>query len=39
MMALTSAEAAAITGLDERAIRKDVEHGILDANPRHASRR
>lgn len=31
MLALTSTEAAALTGLDERAVRKDVEHGILDA--------
>lgn len=38
MMALTSTEAAAITGLDERAVRKDVEHGILEAGspPRFA---
>jgi uncharacterized protein (DUF433 family) len=26
---LTAAEVAALTGLDERAVRKDVEHGIL----------
>lgn len=30
MLALTTAEAAALTGLDERTVRKDVEHGILD---------
>ena len=38
MFALTSTEAAALTGLDERAVRKDVEHGILDAGspPRFA---
>lgn len=38
MLALTSTEAAALTGLDERAVRKDVEHGILDAGspPRFA---
>lgn len=38
VLALTAAEAAAITGLDERAVRKDVEHGILDAGtpPRFA---
>lgn len=30
MNALTPAEAAALTGRDERAVRKDVEHGILD---------
>lgn len=31
MHALTTTEAAALTGLDERAVRKDVEHGILRA--------
>jgi uncharacterized protein (DUF433 family) len=38
MLALTTTEAAALTGLDERAVRKDVEHGILDAGspPRFA---
>jgi uncharacterized protein (DUF433 family) len=38
MLALTPTEAAALTGLDERAVRKDVEHGILDAGtpPRFA---
>jgi len=38
MLALTTAEAAALTGLDERTVRKDVEHGILDAGspPRFA---
>jgi uncharacterized protein (DUF433 family) len=38
MLALTSTEAAALTGLDERTVRKDVEHGILDAGspPRFA---
>ena len=38
MLALTATEAAALTGLDERAVRKDVEHGILDAGspPRFA---
>jgi uncharacterized protein (DUF433 family) len=38
MLALTTPEAAALTGLDERAVRKNVEHGILDAGspPRFA---
>ena len=38
MLALTSTEAAALTGLEERAVRKDVEHGIVDAGspPRFA---
>ena len=38
MFALTATEAAALTGRDERAVRKDVEHGILDAGspPRFA---
>lgn len=38
MRALTTTEATALTGLDERAVRKDVEHGILDAGtpPRFA---
>lgn len=38
MLALTTTEAAALTGLDERTVRKDVEHGILDAGspPRFA---
>ncbi len=38
MLALTTTEAAALTGLDERAVRKDVEHGILDTGspPRFA---
>lgn len=38
MLALTTTEAAALTGLDERAVRKDVEHGILDVGspPRFA---
>lgn len=38
MLALTTTEAAAFTGRDERAVRKDVEHGILDAGspPRFA---
>jgi uncharacterized protein (DUF433 family) len=38
MIALTTTEAAALTGLDERSVRKDVEHGILDAGspPRFA---
>ena len=31
MHGLTSTEAAALTGLDERTVRKDVEHGILQA--------
>ncbi|MEQ1566921.1 MAG: DUF433 domain-containing protein [Myxococcota bacterium] len=37
-MLLTTTEAAALTGLDERAVRKDVEHGILDVGspPRFA---
>jgi uncharacterized protein (DUF433 family) len=38
MLALTTTEAAALTGLDERTVRKDVEHGILNAGspPRFA---
>ncbi len=38
MLSLTATEAAALTGMDERAVRKDVEHGILDAGspPRFA---
>jgi hypothetical protein len=31
MLALTATEVAALTGLDERAIRKDLEHGIVEA--------
>lgn len=31
MLALTATEVAALTGLDERAIRKDLEHGIVQA--------
>lgn len=38
MLALTTAEAAAFTGLDEKSIRKDVEQGVVDAGspPRFA---
>lgn len=38
LFALATTEAAALTGLDERAVRKDVEHGILYAGtpPRFA---
>lgn len=38
MHALTTTEAAALTGLDERSVRREVEHGILDAGspPRFA---
>lgn len=38
MVTLTATEAAALTGIDERAVRKDVEHGILEVGspPRFA---
>ena len=38
MLALTPTEAAAFTGLDERTVRKEVEHGILEVGspPRFA---
>lgn len=40
MLALTTAEAAAFTGLDEKSIRKDVEQGVVEAGspPRFAER-
>lgn len=38
MVALSTTEAAALMGVDERTVRKEVEHGILDAGspPRFA---
>jgi uncharacterized protein (DUF433 family) len=38
MLTLTTTEVAALTGLDEKSIRKDVEHAVLDAGtpPRFA---
>lgn len=40
MLALTTAEVAAFTGLDEKSIRKDVEQGVVDVGspPRFAER-